>query len=179
MAVSGWLMIFLALGVLLLPLQWIFAMVLAAGFHELCHWIAIILCGGKVPKLRIGMHGVRMEAVGLSAGQELICAMAGPLGGLFLLLFARWLPRTAICGAFQSLFNLLPVYPLDGGRVLRCLGLSEKFCDGVEKFCFVGMGFLGIYGTFFLRLGILPLSVAGLVILRAKRPCKPVRFSVQ
>ena len=176
MAVSGAFLILLALGVLILPLQWVCAMVLAAGFHELCHRAAIRLCGGRVPSFRIGTHGAKMEAVGLTPGQEMICSLAGPLGGLILLLFARWLPRTAICAAFQSLFNLLPIYPLDGGRILRCLGVSGRY---VELFCCVGIAFLGIYGTFFLRLGILPLCVAGLVILRAKRPCKVGPFSVQ
>lgn len=179
MAVSGEMLIFLALGMLILPLQWVFAMVLAAGFHELCHQIAIMLCRGRVRNLRVGISGAHMDAVGLSTSQELICAVSGPAGGLLLLLLARWMPRTAVCGAFQSLFNLLPVYPLDGGRILYCLGLNEKICDFVEKFCFVGIGFLGIYGTFYLRLGILPLLVAGFVILRAKRPCKVGAFSVQ
>ncbi len=179
MAVSGAFLILLALGVLILPLQWVCAMVLAAGFHELCHRVAIRLCGGSVPSLLIGIRGARMEATGLDARQELICALAGPVGGLLLLLLTRWLPRTAICAAFQSLFNLLPVYPLDGGRILRCLGLSGKFCDGVELFCYIGIAILGVYGTFFLRLGIFPLCVAGFVILRAKRPCKVGAFSVQ
>lgn len=178
----------LALGILMLPLQWIFAMILAAVWHELCHYWVIRLCGGRIEGFGAGFPGARMRVFGLTQMQELICALAGPVGGLLLLLFVRWMPRLALCGSAQSLFNLLPVFPLDGGRALRCMleilfpGKADGVCQAVSA-CALGLlGGLGLYGCFALRLGLMPLFLASAVIMRAvqaKDPCKPGVYSVQ
>lgn len=170
----------LALAVLILPPQWLIAIVLAAVIHELCHYLAIRCCGGQIIGISVGMGGARIEVVGLSNGQELFCALAGPLGGLALLLLIRWIPRTAICGAFQSLFNLLPVYPLDGGRALQCGMELILPMERVDCVCLwvrrISLGLilgLGVYGTVFLGLGLMPLLLA--VIIFGKIACKPDR----
>lgn len=176
-------MLILALTLLILPLQWIVAMVLAAAVHELCHYGVARLLGGSVDRFRLGLWGAKMEIRGLTAGKELVCALAGPIGGLLLLPFARIIPRTALCAAAQSLYNLLPLYPLDGGRALRCLlqillppEPAWEVCRWIQTGCLIGIGILGCYGTFALGLGAIPLLVSCLVIVRAIRendPCKP------
>ena len=86
-----------------------------------------------------------MEIDGLGHLGEGICALAGPLGSFLLISFCHVLPYTAVCGLFQGLFNLLPVYPLDGGRAIRCLleGISGqnagRIADWIE---FAVLGFL-------------------------------------
>lgn len=176
--------ILLALMVFLLPLKWIFAALLAGLVHELCHVLAIRLCGGRILSVEIGAGGAVIRTDPMDSLRELVCALAGPLGGLILLLFARWLPRTAICAGLQSAYNLLPLYPLDGGRALRCGALlvlppktADRFCYLVQIGCLCAIVLLGIYGTFFLRLGVLPILIA-LLLLR-KIPCKPWRQRVQ
>lgn len=182
-------MLFLALALLLLPLQWVGAAALAAAFHELCHYGAVRLCGGSVRSVTSGIGGVRMEVRGLTEAKELLCALAGPMGSLLLLLLARWIPRTAVCAGFQGLYNLLPVYPLDGGRAVRCVAqlllpssIAQRICDWIERACLAGMLLLGIYGCFALHLGLLPLLFAVCAVLRSVRgkiPCKLWGNSVQ
>lgn len=184
--VSGMLCIVIAFGLLLLPIQWLFAMAVAAFFHELCHYWMVCLCGGQIHRFRFGLQGARMEVSGLTPCQELFCALAGPVGGVMLLLFSRWFPRVAICGLFQSVYNMIPVYPLDGGRVLRCglavIGISrwsDRISGIVEILCLSCLAVLGIYGCFVLRLGFTPLIMSVFMILRLKRPCKVVADSLQ
>lgn len=174
----------LALIVLLLPLRWIFAAFLAAIFHELCHLLAIWLCGGQVLEMRVGFSGAVIITSPLENRQELICALAGPIGGLFLLLFTRWIPRIALCAGFQTVYNLLPMYPLDGGRAIHCIAAilfseksAEKFCAWVEIAGLSMILLMGVYGTFVLRLGLLPIIVALLVF--GKISCKQRKQGVQ
>ncbi len=117
--ISAGVLIFCAALVLILPLQWVGAVILAAVVHELCHATAICFLGGSIESISIGSRGIVMRTQPMSGTREIICALAGPLGSLCLLLFVRWLPRTAVCGLFHGLYNLLPLLPMDGGRVLR------------------------------------------------------------
>lgn len=106
---------------LTLPLRWLLAAVFAAGVHELCHVLAVRLCAGRIFRIRLGIAGAALETDSLSVPKEMLCALAGPLGSFLLLFLGKWFPEAAICGTVQGMYNLLPVYPLDGGRALRCV----------------------------------------------------------
>lgn len=156
--------IVLALMVLTLPLRWIIAAVLAAAVHELGHLLALKALGIPVRGIHFGLTGAKIRVGTLTKYQELLCALAGPLAGLSLCLLSSWFPRTAVCAFISSIYNLLPIYPLDGGRVIRCLGAGERLVRCLEPTCLSLILAAGVYASVFLRLGFGPLLVAGLTI---------------
>lgn len=171
-----------ALLLLALPLRWVLAWVMAAGIHELSHIAAICLCKGRIRHIRIGPIGASIAIAPMGPGAEAVCALAGPVGGLCTVLFFRWIPCTALFAFLQTAYNLLPLYPLDGGRALRCLlemaagpERAEKisrFCDTVILLGLMIAGSLACIrwhlGTFFLLMPLLLL----LKFLPRKIPCK-------
>ena len=174
--------IMIAMMLLMLPLKWMLAAAIAATHHELCHLVAIRLCRGDIHSFSLSVDGANLDVSSLSPAKELICSLAGPIGGLSLLLFSRWIPRIAVCAAFQSLYNLLPIYPLDGGRALWC-GITMllppkkagKFCKCIEKVCLSAILLTAVYGSVHLKLGIASLFPAILIFTHTKfrkTPCK-------
>ena len=124
---NNWFCFFAALLLLTVPIRWIAAGVFAAVIHELGHYLAVRLLGGEVISTTVSSRGAKMEALPMSQGREILCILAGPAASFSLLLLARFFPRVAICGLIQGVYNLLPIYPLDGGRSLRCLiSLTRK-----------------------------------------------------
>lgn len=163
-----------ALLLLIIPLRWLVAAAVSAAVHELCHIAAIRAFGIPIHCVKIGVGGATIETQEMSLAQELVCALAGPFGGMLLLLVAKWFPVTAVCAGFHTIYNLLPVYPQDGGRALRCgarMLLPDRWaailCNGVECVCLVGVAVLGIYGTFILKVGIFPVIFTLLFLRRS------------
>ena len=181
--ISAGALIFLAALVLLLPLQWVGAVILAAVVHELCHGVAIILLGGSIESISIGSRGIVMKTQPMSGIREIVCAMAGPIGSICLLLFVRWLPRTAVCGLFHGLYNMIPLLPMDGGRVLRGIlfGLltppkAEKLFMWIQRAMILLIGvccmvLISKAGAFAVILGILLLRNA-----RRENPLAKIPF---
>ena len=105
---------------------------LAALVHELGHFLAIWALGGRVMRLHLGLVGLCMDYEGETIGYpgEVVIALAGPLSNLGMAFGFSFLGRclgaeTAFFWAGINLgacvFNLLPVYQLDGGRALYCI----------------------------------------------------------
>lgn len=183
-----WVYLFGALLVLTLPLSWLTAAVCAAVIHELCHILALKATGGQVRQIQVGIGGAVIESQIGSNGRELLCALAGPAGSFLLALLYSRFPRLALCGAVQGLFNLLPVYPMDGGRILACViamwlpGREEKVLEIVQTITCVTLLIFAFVGSFVFSLGIGPILVTILLILKVflrKRPCKRSQIRVQ
>lgn len=186
--VDPWAYIFGAGLVMLLPLDWLAAALAAAFFHEICHLAAIFLLGGRILQIRIGIGGAAIETELPGRGKELLCSLAGPAGSFLLVLLCHLFPKLAICAGIQGLFNLLPVYPLDGGRALRC-GLAllwpkkaDKIGARTEIAALGALAVIAITGAVRYSLGLTPLLVGILLILKAilrKKPCKQRQIGVQ
>ena len=117
--IEGGFWLVLALMLLLFPLRFLAGVLMAALVHECGHLLAIRLTGGQVLAVRLHGGGARIETTPMEPGQEVICALAGPGMGALTIFAWRVFPELALAGLAQTVFNLIPVYPLDGGRVVR------------------------------------------------------------
>lgn len=109
----------LALMLLLFPVRFLVGVLLAALIHELGHLLALKIAGGRVLSIRLRSFGAKIEAAPMSPGRTALCALAGPAAGALTIFAYKTFPELALAGLVQTVFNLLPVYPLDGGRALR------------------------------------------------------------
>lgn len=148
-AVSPFAFLMGALLLLTLPLPWLAAAVAAAGIHEAGHLLAIRLLGADARKIQVGSTGAKIHTAFSEPWREFVCAAAGPAAGLLLLTAVRWFPRTAVCGLIQSAYNLLPVYPLDGGRMLFCVleGMAPGKAEKITQAAGQGMAWLLLTGA--------------------------------
>lgn len=105
--------------------------VIAAAVHEGGHIVACKLMRGRVEQLTLSMVGAELRfdyPVVLSYGRENLILLAGAMANLLMgaiLFFFGAYQITCIMVAL-GIFNLLPVTPLDGGRVMFNV-LSEHF----------------------------------------------------
>lgn len=174
--------LFAALAILIFPARWWLAVFLAAAVHETGHLLMVHLFGGQVQRIRIGAIGAKIEIDSMGRGREALCALAGPAGSLILSwAVSRVLPEAALCALVQGLFNLLPIYPLDGGRILRCFA-SYPICMAAKVFTLILLSGLGIWLSVAYDLGLCPMIPAALAVMQLiprKIPCKEPKLAVQ
>jgi Zn-dependent protease len=136
-------MLAMAALVMVLELRWVVAFLLSGVLHELCHIAVLKLLGCPVEMVSIGICGARIHISDLNRRQTIAASLAGPVGSLLLTLAGRWFPRLAVCALFHGAVNLLPVYPLDGGRALKAL-LPCRAYVWVQRGIVVVLGILAI-----------------------------------
>jgi len=111
--------------------------------HELGHLAALRLLRIPVRRLTLELSGLRIDCAGApGTAQDCLAALAGPAAGLLYALLLNRLghalgSRGALLSAGISLllsaFNLLPVPPLDGGRVFAALSASLLGAEAGER----------------------------------------------
>ena len=117
----------------------IFFYLISVTIHEFSHSVIARKLGYKLDKMTIMPYGVCLnyETSMFSPYDEILIAISGPLSNFIvcILLLALWwlfpliYPQTQVffmCNLVLFVYNLLPCYPLDGGRIL-CAYLSTKF----------------------------------------------------
>lgn len=148
----------------------------AMTVHELAHAAVLLLLGGRIESVRLSFAQVELRTGLLSDRTELWSTAAGP--GINLLcgwLFRRWMPAFAAVSLLLALFNLLPVWPLDGGRLLRTLLRMRWGAAGVNASQTLGLLFgLGLLaGAVFAArrwdAGVWPAVTAGALLVRLLR----------
>lgn len=111
------------------PGRTFFPFLISALLHEAGHLAVLCLFGAKIYRVNLKAPGAAIVTEPLPWHRELLSAAAGPAVSLTLfLLLLHKNPPFAMVNLCLLLFNLLPFWPLDGGRMLRAL-LSAAFSD--------------------------------------------------
>jgi Zn-dependent protease/CBS domain-containing protein len=152
----------------------LFACVVA---HEFGHIFAARLFGVITPRVTLLPIGgvAQLERIPEKPLEEFLVAIAGPavnivIAATLVLLFGASLDpqnlaavddvsvgildRLAVVNVFLVLFNAIPAFPMDGGRVLRAalasrLGYARatEIAASIGQFVAFGLGFLGLFGN--------------------------------
>jgi Zn-dependent protease/CBS domain-containing protein len=144
--------------------------------HEFGHIFAARRYGVQTPDVTLLPIGgvARLERIPEEPAQELVVALAGPavnvvIAGALYLALGGFLPadsievqnpgigllaRLASVNLFLALFNLIPAFPMDGGRVLRALlarrlGYSRatQIAASIGQGLAFAFGLIGLFGN--------------------------------
>jgi stage IV sporulation protein FB len=144
--------------------------------HEFGHVFAARRYGVQTPDITLLPIGgvARLERIPEEPRQELIIALAGPavnvvIAAILFVALGGFVPpesmevqnpgtsmiaRLAMVNVFLVVFNLIPAFPMDGGRVLRALLASRlgyqrgtQVAAAVGQVVAFGLGLLGLMGN--------------------------------
>ena len=158
--------------------------VIALMIHETGHYAAAKLFGERIERLIIAPFGGVMECNAEQSGKKgfagVCIAAAGPLANYMIILLltvmkwpakADWMREMLIANLSLLAINLLPVIPLDGGKVLFSLlyyvmgvGLIGRILSAAGVLLGVGMVLLGVYGWAFFSTINLSVFIVGFYI---------------
>lgn len=137
---------------------------LAATIHEYGHIWAMKILGCRNCTIRLSGFGIKLirkEGIFGSNFQEIICSLAGPLVNFlcFALLYAigkafsvwEHIIPFAQMNLALGLFNILPIFPLDGGKIVAVMlsmfcsdGQSLKFSELISALFLMPIATIGI-----------------------------------
>jgi Zn-dependent protease len=182
-------------GVLFIVL--IFACVLA---HEFGHILAARRYGIRTPEVTLWPIGgvASLERIPDKPSEELVVALAGPavnvvIAGLIVLFLglsfdaaamtemenprAGLLMRLAAANIFLVVFNLIPAFPMDGGRVLRALlAMRMNHAEATRIAARIGQGAAFLFALAGLLLNPMLIVIALFIYLAATAESQHVAF---
>ena len=167
-------LLFLAIYYFLDPAHTFWPFCIAATLHEGGHILALYNFGIPIRSICLQGNGTVIEAGVLSYRQEVIVGLAGPLVNILLsIAMLHKAPVFALVNFALFFYNMLPFYPLDGGRLLRALlhlSLSERQASCTERFaggiCMLTLVALAVYLTCVLHAGLWPVLLCAFLLLR-------------
>ena len=160
------------------------ALLLPIMIHELSHAAALLVLGFRLRGLRLEPQGLCIRYEGSRSDlAHAIASLAGPAGGLLYTVLTRasatpWLALSADVSLLFSLFNLLPLMPLDGGRAfwILCRAVlgeaGEELFQTVSRVLLALLLLVGVYAAFSNR-GSAPM-LAALWLLLAQKERQPL-----
>ncbi|HEY4486882.1 MAG TPA: site-2 protease family protein [Candidatus Paceibacterota bacterium] len=142
--------------------------------HEYGHLWAMKKCGIKTRGIYLipGFGGVALAEEGFKSGRnEAFIAIMGPVFGIFfvvpmaiLYFYTKDLLWVAIASSmlFINLFNLFPIIPLDGGRIVKAIIFSLKESSGFF-FMIASFATAMCFGLYFKMSLLFVVAFAGLI----------------
>lgn len=139
--------------------------------HELTHYFVVLKLNIESEKFKLHVLGARLEIKDyedLSSREKLIICMAGPILNcvaaiVFFCIYKFFLKSEYIYSSYEInlvlfIFNLLPTYPLDGGKILGAI-LEEKMIFKDVNEVLIKISYL--FGIAFILLSILGIFILG------------------
>ena len=112
-----------------------FIMLASVLLHESGHIFGMLALNYSPQEVSFGVFGIRIRQGGMSYSGECIVALCGPLVNVvlgaigffvFSVLRSEFAFSVGTVNASLAVFNLIPIYPLDGGTALKSF-LSGRF----------------------------------------------------
>lgn len=144
-----------------------------AFIHELGHLLAGILMGLKAKEIDIMPFGVSINFEDYSnkyIAKKIIIAIAGPLVNIIIVIlgvYNNWEEEIIYSNILIGLFNLIPLYPLDGGRILKYIMQLATNSKEAEMMTYKLSNILIIILTLISSIGILFIQNIGIVLILA------------
>ncbi|MCS7130771.1 MAG: M50 family metallopeptidase [Archaeoglobaceae archaeon] len=141
---------------------------IAVLIHELAHSLVAMRFGVKVKGIMLFIFGgvAMMEKIPKNPKEELAVALAGPFASLAIALLSfiisintkgglsMFFLINAYFNSILTIFNLIPAFPMDGGRVLRSIiarrtsySRATKTAAGIGKAIAIAMGIIGFFAV--------------------------------